>query len=825
MAERVVTELVIDARGAVAGTAEYERAMNKASAAVEKVKAKTKDLRLDTNLPKSVDQVSRAFDRLKGSIDPVFRAQQMAEREMTRSLALVDSAVQRGVTTQVQAANTISALRQKQVSDITRVRQAQEAANRVVAVGSNANFNSANVAAQFQDIGITAMMGQSPLTIALQQGSQLSAVLGGQGAAGAVATLGAAFTSLVNPVSLAVIGLTAATAAAIQYGSDAFSSVETVDDAFTKHADTLSRIDQLYAGFSDRIGEYKDNAALLGALSRDSLEVMQAASREATQSFMDTLGEMATMGRGGRQFFDVEGIFEPFDAAIQSLQSSIVAGKPDFLAFQQQIERLVATDPANLRKVGDAILLAGQEAFRAAGGVDAASEAMERLGRTSAAAAANGNGALASLAQSAINAMSAVNSAVRSVYNFSGGTVNVARHTADASSAQWATLTAAQKEARYNGADWLPMMSPGGVVPTLNHINVADYLSGARAGGGPVSGGSTYLVGEQGPEIVTMAGAGNVSSASATAGILSGGASVLGLIEQNTFQTVEQLSRSVGYLETLENDGQTSISILRQIKDAIGKSQISIGGSSSAGSSGSSGGVFGSRRSGSGTTYNYSDPNSPYHFANNPSRSPGGPSYDPLADFLFNGNYGALGTIASRGPGMYDAIGPDATGNRQPTNVEIAAMLAASGPQLGTYGGGINITANSGFINDRSAGSFFGTGSRLAAGGMAAGPEAEMLRQQAIIEMCRAMGLAPPERFAKGGIANRPSIFGEAGPEAAVPLPDGRSIPVTIKQEGGSSKSITINVSVNARTNDDRRAGMEIADRVRQVVRAEMGGL
>lgn len=34
--------------------------------------------------------------------------------------------------------------------------------------------------------------------------------------------------------------------------------------------------------------------------------------------------------------------------------------------------------------------------------------------------------------------------------------------------------------------------------------------------------------------------------------------------------------------------------------------------------------------------------------------------------------------------------------------------------------------------------------------------------------------------FAKGGIANQASIFGEAGPEAAVPLPDGRTIPVTL---------------------------------------------
>ncbi len=37
----------------------------------------------------------------------------------------------------------------------------------------------------------------------------------------------------------------------------------------------------------------------------------------------------------------------------------------------------------------------------------------------------------------------------------------------------------------------------------------------------------------------------------------------------------------------------------------------------------------------------------------------------------------------------------------------------------------------------------------------------------------------PLKKYATGGIANTASIFGEAGPEAAVPLPDGRTIPVT----------------------------------------------
>ncbi len=44
-------------------------------------------------------------------------------------------------------------------------------------------------------------------------------------------------------------------------------------------------------------------------------------------------------------------------------------------------------------------------------------------------------------------------------------------------------------------------------------------------------------------------------------------------------------------------------------------------------------------------------------------------------------------------------------------------------------------------------------------------------------------GISPALKLhASGGISDRPAIFGEAGPEAAVPLPDGRSIPVTLKR-------------------------------------------
>ena len=67
------------------------------------------------------------------------------------------------------------------------------------------------------------------------------------------------------------------------------------------------------------------------------------------------------------------------------------------------------------------------------------------------------------------------------------------------------------------------------------------------------------------------------------------------------------------------------------------------------------------------------------------------------------------------------------------------------------------------------------------------------------------------KKFARGGVARSASIFGEAGPEAAVPLPDGRRIPVDLsmpKRGGGGSDVVTINLqadrSVIAETADQR---------------------
>ena len=74
--------------------------------------------------------------------------------------------------------------------------------------------NLGNIAAQFQDIAVSAQMGMGPLQIALQQGTQLAGVLSSMERP--VQGLGAAFLSVLSPVSLLTIGIIALAAAGLQ---------------------------------------------------------------------------------------------------------------------------------------------------------------------------------------------------------------------------------------------------------------------------------------------------------------------------------------------------------------------------------------------------------------------------------------------------------------------------------------------------------------------------------------------------------------------------------------------------------------------------------
>ena len=85
-------------------------------------------------------------------------------------------------------------------------------------------------------------------------------------------------------------------------------------------------------------------------------------------------------------------------------------------------------------------------------------------------------------------------------------------------------------------------------------------------------------------------------------------------------------------------------------------------------------------------------------------------------------------------------------------------------------------------------------------------------------------GAFPLKKYARGGVANSPQLamFGEGStPEAYVPLPDGRSIPVTMKNGGNGMGSVVVNVdatgsSVEGNNEQANRLGEAVGVAVRQ---------
>ena len=111
-----------------------------------------------------------------------------------------------------------------------------------------ARAETGNLAAQLNDIGVQLAGGQSPFLIAIQQGSQINQVLGQAGARGAIGALAGAFTSLINPVSLATIAIIAGGGAAIQYFSGLLSGTDEAKPA-------LEEQEKLIRSLAERWGE------------------------------------------------------------------------------------------------------------------------------------------------------------------------------------------------------------------------------------------------------------------------------------------------------------------------------------------------------------------------------------------------------------------------------------------------------------------------------------------------------------------------------------------------------------------------------------------
>ncbi|MDT1061905.1 phage tail length tape measure family protein [Paracoccus sp. CPCC 101403] len=175
------------------------------------------------------------------------------------------------------------------------------------AAGANANLVS-----QFNDIGVMLAAGQSPLQLALQQGTQISQVLTQMGGGvGALRALGSAFVGMLNPVSLATIGVIGFGAAAIQWLMPAQEEAGKTRDAFEALKDSMSSYNDalslslLYTGDAEK--KYGDEAQKGAEIARRIMTIEAEKTRSSISGILskaysdmgfDAFGERGISGAG-----------------------------------------------------------------------------------------------------------------------------------------------------------------------------------------------------------------------------------------------------------------------------------------------------------------------------------------------------------------------------------------------------------------------------------------------------------------------------------------------------------------------------------------------
>ncbi|MCD7109705.1 phage tail length tape measure family protein [Rhizobium sp. DKSPLA3] len=217
--------------------------------------------------------------------------------------------------------------------------------------GGGANPYTSNIAAQFQDIGVTAMGGMSPLQIALQQGTQLSAVFTDlkSSGAGLGSALGAAFASIVSPVSLVTIGLVAASAAAIQYFASSETEADKSAEALKNHTDLIRRIREAWPEAAEGIREY----------SAESKNLVKQDTKDAIDLYKTLIAETAKTSKGSilslpaSDFQGATYTISQIQSAIAALDKSVADGSPNIRAF---VDSLIAIEnqtgtPENIKEL------------------------------------------------------------------------------------------------------------------------------------------------------------------------------------------------------------------------------------------------------------------------------------------------------------------------------------------------------------------------------------------------------------------------------------------------------------------------------------------
>lgn len=187
------------------------------------------------------------------------------------------------------------------------------------------------LAAQFNDIAVQLAGGQSPMLIALQQGSQITQAFGNAGVKGAIMGVGSALFSMVNPLSLVTLGIIAAGGAALQYFMSMGEGAAKTEEELKRQRDLIGQVAEKWGDALPALKAYND-----------ALNAAQAAAdiQTATDAAVSGTWEKArtAISQAENELLNVRAVMENLG---QSQAAADLAD--DFAALQSKVEAGNAT--------------------------------------------------------------------------------------------------------------------------------------------------------------------------------------------------------------------------------------------------------------------------------------------------------------------------------------------------------------------------------------------------------------------------------------------------------------------------------------------------
>lgn len=298
----------------------------------------------------------RSADELRAKYSPLFAVISSYKQSLTEIRTLQAQ----GVLSTDEMTAAIQRQRQAALASIDAIKGRNSAQS---AGGKNNNFAATNTMFQFQDILTSAIGGMPAATIGFQQGSQLAGGFAGMSLKEAGAAAVGGLAGLVSPISLVTIGLTTATAAAIQFLTNMESGAKKANKSLEDHEDFVRRLKAAYG----------EAAVAANTYYSESLKQLQQEQKERAKDLGSILKSGAAdatktvLNIPASDFDGKTKIIGDMVSALTRLQDTTKNGSPDLRSFIDsliEIENLPAT-PTGIRKIIDEIRESAKEALAA----------------------------------------------------------------------------------------------------------------------------------------------------------------------------------------------------------------------------------------------------------------------------------------------------------------------------------------------------------------------------------------------------------------------------------------------------------------------------